>query len=675
MHVGRKGVVAVLALAPLIFAASAAAQAEAAAGSPVRGASAGFYDAPCPFAAPRNVLDEFRCGYLVVPENRAAPDGRRLRLAVAILSSRSPDPRPDPLVFLSGGPGLPALDFLSGEMRGGMWDHLRAEREIVFFDQRGTAYSEPRFCPEVTEEFFRLTFSGLRPEERQLRQREALARCSETMREAGVDLSQYNSVASVDDMQDLRRALGHEEWNLYGASYGSRLALEALRSAPEGIRSVILDGPAPPDVALHAERAVNLGDALSRLAAQCAAQPSCDAKFPDIENRFWKAVEELDERPLLVRGGARAGLPDPIVADGRFLADGLFLALYAPQILPLAPLLIREASRRNSNMVLELAAPLGGGFRTINRALNLAVECYESAPFNGAEARLQSRDRYPRILDHIDWATAGVGDFSVCDAWHPFRAGPELGDQVRSDVPALIFTGEFDPVTHRRYGPVAAAGLTNAVVADVRGGGHVVGRRHECTRSMTLAFLDDPGATLDKTCLETAIRPLQFNTDVRVMPGISRVARALASRSPVDLGVIGVPLLVMLSASVGWPVAAGVARVRRRERRTPTSFERWARRGAVAVALLGLAYVIGLVAAIARTAAENPVIMVFGLPGWAAPLLLFPWILLAGSLALAACAVIAWRREAWSPWGRVHFSLVAAASLALAVLPFVFGLV
>jgi len=111
-----------------------------------------------------------------------------------------------------------------------------------------------------------------------------------------------------------------------------------MRSAPGGIRSVILDGPAPPDAPRHAERAVNLNEVLSRITAQRAADPACDAAFPDLEERFWNTVEEPNERPLLVRGGASAGLPDPMVMDGRLLAEGLFQALYEPRFLPLVPL-------------------------------------------------------------------------------------------------------------------------------------------------------------------------------------------------------------------------------------------------------------------------------------------------------------------------------------------------
>jgi pimeloyl-ACP methyl ester carboxylesterase len=663
-----------LVLAPLLVAGSAAAQAG---GVVPAGAldSAPFEEAPCPFAAPPDVLEQFRCGYLHVLENRAVPDGRRLRLAVAVLSSRSSDPRPDPVVNLSGGPGVPALDWAVRQVRSRAWDDVLEEREVILFDQRGTGHSEPQFCPEVTDEYFRLTFTGMRAEERRLRQREVLTSCGATMNAAGVDLSQYNSVASAADMQDLRRALGYGEWNVYGGSYGSRLALEALRSAPAGIRSVILDGPAPPHVALHTERGNNLADVLSRLSAQCAAQQSCNARFPDIENRFWQVVEELDERPLLVSGGAGAGLPDPMVLDGRLLAEGLYQALYVPQFLPLAPLFIHEAGRRNSTMVLELATPLSGGIRNMSRAMNLAVECFESAPFDGAEARPGTGDRHRQILDRIGWLTGSGADMSVCDAWHPFRAGPEQGEQVRSDVPALIFTGEFDPATPRHYGPLAAAGLSNVFVAEIRAEGHVGSRRHECTRTLMLEFLNAPGAALDGSCLETAIRPLHFITDVRVVPGAGRMARGLASRSRIDLGAIGLPLLVMLSATAGWPMAAGIARVRRREKRKATSFERRAYWAAAAVALLALAYVIGLVMAITTTAAENPIILVFGVRGWAAPLLLLPWLLLAGSVALAAFAVIAWRRGAWTAWGRVHFSLVAAASIALALLPFLFRLV
>jgi pimeloyl-ACP methyl ester carboxylesterase len=674
MRTPRSLFATLLAIAPLLPSAPAAAQT-----APWGTYQLRFDEAACPFEASPQVLEQVRCGYLTVPQNRAEPDGRQLRLAVAVLKSTSPTPRSDPIVFLSGGPGTPSLRYvparLSGRADRGLWPHLREDRDLVFFDPRGVGHSEPRFCPEVTEEFFQLHFLGMDGAERLQRQRQVLARCAQIMSSEDVDLSQYNSVTGALDLQDLREALGYGEWNLFGSSYGTRLALEAMRSTPEGIRSVVLDAPAPPNVPRHAKRAESLAEVVHRLAALCASETTCNAGFPDLESRVWRTVEVLDAEPLRIRGGARSGLPDPIVFDGLLFAQMLYLVMNVEPLLPFVPVLVREVERRNTALVLILAKRLGGGITQLDRALHLAVECYESAPFNGLEARPGTHGPGLNMLDRVDFV-GGTSALESCDAWHRFRASPEAAEPVHSEIPTLIVTGEFDPATHRSYGPMAALALTHSHVVDIRGAAHGAASMHPCTHALMTAFFHDPTHPVDDSCV-TEMEAVRFVTDVRVAPGVGRLASTLLSTggSRLQSAAMGLPLLVLLGSVVGWPMATGVARLRRREGLVRTPFERRAMWGAYAIALLALAFLAGLAWVTMRTMAENPMILLFGVPGWAAPLLVIPWVLLAGSMALVATAALAWRRGAWTRWGRIHFTLVAGASLALATLLIAWGIV
>jgi pimeloyl-ACP methyl ester carboxylesterase len=261
-----------------------------------------FEEAPCPFTADAKVLEQVRCGYVTVLENRSAPEGRRLKLSVAILKSFSRTPRPDPVVVLGGGPGAPLViaapgvalaesvqgDVLHQMTAKALIQVLRADRDVIFYDQRGVGFSEPRFCPEEAANW--VSRVG---EEYLARLSEVAARCGDSMRRAGFDLAQYNSAISALDLQDLRRALGHEQWNLFGHSYGSRLALVAMREAPQGIRSVAISGIYAPNVALWFNRPGWVFDALQRVSAACAAQPGCNAAFPDVEQTLWRTVEQL----------------------------------------------------------------------------------------------------------------------------------------------------------------------------------------------------------------------------------------------------------------------------------------------------------------------------------------------------------------------------------------------
>jgi pimeloyl-ACP methyl ester carboxylesterase len=485
-------------------------------GVPASDDQAHFEAAPCPFDADPQILEQVRCGWLVVPENRAAPQGRQLRLAVAVLKSPSGTPRPDPIVFLNGGPGGRSVEGVPARTRSPVWNAIRADRDVVFFDQRGTGYSEPEFCPEITEESFRILFLGLSPKERSERMQAVLARCGAVMREQGVDLSQYNSVASAQDLQDLRRALGYEEWNLLGVSYGSRLGLEAMRTAPSGIRSAVFDGPAPPDA--PQDRAVYFVDVVRRLAAACAAAPACGAAHPELEQRIWRTVEELDRDPWLLRGGGEMGMPDTIVVDGYLFAAALFRGLYSGEFIARAPIFVENVRQRNGAVVLAMTGPLGRSIREIDRGMGLAVRCYENVPFHESSRHDGHGVSHPEVLDRIEFRVGG-GTPGECDAWHPFRAGPEQAEGVRSDIPTLVFTGEFDPVTHRSFGGLAVQGLTNGHAFDLPAMGHGASPGHACPRAMMLAFLDDPSRPPDATCIETEMAPIRFVTEMPALPG------------------------------------------------------------------------------------------------------------------------------------------------------------
>lgn len=195
-----------------------------------------FEPSACPIQIPAGARVE--CGFLAVPENRTRPDSRTIRLAVAILKSRSENPAPDPIVYLAGGPGASALL----EKPLGWWldSPFPDNRDFILFEQRGTRFSEPFLnCPEED------TAAILDPGENNGSYLNAALQCRDRLLSQGVDLTAYNSVASAADLEDLRAVLGYAEWNLYGVSYGTRLALSAMRDNPAGIRSVILDSTLP----------------------------------------------------------------------------------------------------------------------------------------------------------------------------------------------------------------------------------------------------------------------------------------------------------------------------------------------------------------------------------------------------------------------------------------------
>ena len=305
-----------------------------------------FEPAACPFEGAEE-RDDVRCGNLIVRENRDLPDGRTLRLSVAVLKSPAGNPQPDPLVFLSGGPGGPSVKNTIARLESPFWNRYRAKRDLIFFDQRGTGFSDPEFCPEMNFSLSTASFKGLSDTDRNAFAVEAVNVCRKKMLAQGIDFAFYNTMTSAQDLDDLRRALGHEQWNLFGGSYGTRLALTAMRDRPAGIRSVVLDSTWPPNAPIG-DSNDRLMHSLNLAFAQCAANADCRTAFPTLRKDFFAALNDFEAKPMTLEMGDPERFPDGrIVIDGNVLAWGMFSGFYDQEFVKVFPLVVRELSARN----------------------------------------------------------------------------------------------------------------------------------------------------------------------------------------------------------------------------------------------------------------------------------------------------------------------------------------
>ena len=267
--------------------------------NPDLGPPATFAEAPCPNAP---VAFPVRCGTLTVPESRApGSDGKTISLFVLVVKSSSPTPAPDPLVYLAGGPGESSVATILALARAplGPLTATLAKRDVVAIDQRGLGRSLPQLqCPELANQPLGAVMGTLGMV--RLQQADILDRCQAGLRFTGVDLAQYQTANSADDLAAARPALGFKEWNVLGASYGSRLALELMRRHPEGLRSVILDSVWPADIDLLAETAPSYMRSLDLLFASCSAQPDCARAYPDLRAVLLALVAKLDSNPIVI---------------------------------------------------------------------------------------------------------------------------------------------------------------------------------------------------------------------------------------------------------------------------------------------------------------------------------------------------------------------------------------
>ncbi len=439
-------------------------------------------------------LQEYRarCRHFRVPVDHADPAAGQLSLFMAKVPARRADPEPDPLVLLAGGPGQAATE---------VWPSLREalerinrDRDIWLLDQRGTGGSSPLDCD------FGPATSLFEATEAEMSQ--AIAGCRAQLQAEGRALQHFTTSDMIADLEFVRQALGAPRLNLYGGSYGTRVGLEYLRRHPHAVRSAMLDGVVPPELALGQDHARNLDRALTLAFAACAADSACGGRFGDPARTLSRLRERLRRSAPTLRIHAPRShepLERPLTHD--VLAVVLRLYAYAPESIALLPLLIDEADQDRLEPLLAQSLMLAEAMNaTIQVGLAMSVSCSEDA----FRLRNDPADQ-ARLLGQS--LTAML--IRECRQWPTKAPPPGFTEALESDVPVLLLSGQWDPVTPPRYAEQVARTLSRVRHLVAPGQGHIVIGRG-CMPKLAAAFVDtaDPDV-VDPQCL-TALRPAPF---------------------------------------------------------------------------------------------------------------------------------------------------------------------
>ena len=468
-----------------------------------------FESAECAFDIPNTPV--VVCGYVSVPEARdasIADDSNVIRIAVAILKSSSKEAQADPVVYLDGGPGGFTLDFTDYYARA--FAPLLETRDVILFDQRGIGYSEtPLLCPEIGEYSYATLADDL-DDETELEQSLAIiTSCRERQIASGANLLTYNSAASAADVRDIIQALGYEQVNLFGVSYGTRLALTIMRDYPDIVRSAVLDSVYPPQVDSYSEFVLNADRAFRTLFDACAASDLCNSRYPELEAVFYETVDRLEAEPEIVSFyDFWTGQDYDILVDGEMLANGLFSLMYSTEQLRLLPDAIYDAAAGDYDTFVEdLMQTLYFNNDYTSYSMFFAVECYEEvafldeAPFRGAFQTL------PTQLQSI---FLPENDFiaSICAAYNDGTGAPPLENEaVVSDTPTLLLAGEYDPITPPAWARESAQSLESAYYYELPGVGHGAYFAGRCPEQIVTAFLENPLSEPDTACINNMRAP------------------------------------------------------------------------------------------------------------------------------------------------------------------------
>jgi len=446
----------------------------------------------------RGVEHEARCGSVRRPLDPARPDGAQIDVHFAVLPALARNKKPDPVFFFAGGPGQSAMDLAGPLSR--LMARLSNRRDIVLIDQRGTGRSAPLVCtpPEPAQPLSEL----MDPQ----RQRQAMLRCLAALRKLPHgDLRQYTTAIAMADADAVRQALGADRVNLVGGSYGTRAVLEYQRQFPQAVRRAVIDGVAPPDMALPTAFAADAQAAFDALVQACAREPACAARYPALHVQWRLLVFGLPREVELAH--PVTGRPETLTLTPEMAAGLLRLPLYSPALASALPLAIDEASHGRFAALFGLAAAMTGRRSATDLAegMHFSVVCAEDMP------RLETTAQPPAP----DFGQAFEQTYrEACAAWPRGAVPPDFYTLPPAPAATLVLSGGIDPVTPPRHGARVAQALgeraRHVVVPNAGHGVLAVG----CTRDLLYRFVDaatDAAALqIDTACVEALPRPPAF---------------------------------------------------------------------------------------------------------------------------------------------------------------------
>ncbi len=446
-----------------------------------------FEPSACPIAIPETEKENARCGYLVVPENRSRKDSRLIRLPVIILNSSSPNPAPDPVLRTLGGPGVSSLRMVRGRQASPWLNN----RDLIIFEQRGTLYAQPKLdCPEV--DAAKITNAKSNADEKTAERGEVKAAqaCHDRLIKEGIDLTAYDSAQSAADIEDLRRVLGYEKWNLYGVSYSSRLMLEVMRDYPDGIRSVVLESVLAPSVNYDEAGVDGAVRALSVLFTNCAADAECAKAYPGLEKMFYDLVRQANKKPIQISvKQPKTAEPFNIQLTGHDLTDWVldYMLSAEPDKILAGPALIYQVAV-GDHSPLQAYAESKVSLQGYTWGMRYSVWCREEMPFENRRTIAAQSRRYSQLRGYRIQGSMPA----ICDVWRVPPAPAIRNTPVTSDIPTLILAGEYDAYTPPAWGRLTSQTLRNSYFYEVQGVGHGPGFVSGCAIRVAALFFLNP---------------------------------------------------------------------------------------------------------------------------------------------------------------------------------------
>lgn len=461
-----------------------------------------FETSDCAVPVPKG--ETVKCGYLIVPESRKIKNDKTIRLPIIILKSENPNSHLDPILRTFGGPGVSSLS-LVGSRPSSPW---LKDRDLIVFEQRGTKYAQPALeCPEVNDSNINSVKRQFDAKTARKNEIKAAKVCYERLVKQGINLAAYNSAESAADIEDLRRVLKLNKINLWGISYSSRLMLNVMRDYPNGIRSVVLESSLPPQVNYDEVGVDGIVEALNQVFKNCKLEAECAKAYPDVENEFYAVVAKLNKEPVsAIIKDEKTSETNEIKLDGKDFVDWIVDYLLSVNASAIAdvPLVVNQTFQGNYEIFKRYAkAKVGTGS---GLGMRYSVWCGEEIPFENMRKIKAQSSIYPKL---IGYEVMSLPD--ICSVWKVPAAKPIENKSVKSDIPTMILTAEYDAYTPPAWGRLIAKNLKNSFLFEFPWVGHGPAFSMPCASEMIAKFFDNPKSSPNSECLGKIKKDNKFN--------------------------------------------------------------------------------------------------------------------------------------------------------------------
>jgi len=442
--------------------------------------------------------EDVRCGRYEVYEDRKAKTGRKIALKIVVLPALNGKPAPDPVFYFTGGPGGSSSETIARAGKAYL-ESLRQTRDLVFVDQRGTGGSNPLPCnlyPDKND--MAAYFSDVVSIDRMRSCRAELEKVA--------DLRLYSTPIAMDDLDEVRSALGYDQINLYGGSYGSTAALTYLRQYAQHVRTVTIAGVAPPDAKLPLPVLKGVPQSIEKVFAECSSDEKCSASFPNLKRDLDDILASLDKAPVKFQtANPFTKQPAQITMSRAVFLEMLRTLLYQPATSVWVPLLLHLSAQGDFSLFASVSFQ---SFRAIEdviaRGMHFSVVCSEHIPF----------------VSDADLSREKAGSFygdgrvqayrQICQFWPRSDVSADYATPVKSDKPVLLISGDADPVAPPSLAAEAAKYLPNSRHVVIPHTGHYFA--FPCVDKLIAEFVTKGSAKdLDVACISSNA-PLRFIT-------------------------------------------------------------------------------------------------------------------------------------------------------------------